>query len=44
MMANKRFTMIPLELFEESRQSFYFYHNHQKRGERNSDLQYSEEE
>ncbi len=31
MIASKRFTMIPLELFEEERQSFLLYHNHQKR-------------
>ena len=31
MMANKRFTMIPLELFEEEQAELLFYHNHQKR-------------
>jgi len=31
MIASKRFTMIPLELFEEEQAELLFYHNHQKR-------------
>ncbi len=31
MMAGKRFTIVPLELFEEEQAELLFYHNHQKR-------------
>ena len=31
MMADKRFTIVPLELFEEEQAELLFYHNHQKR-------------
>ena len=31
MMASKRFTIVPLELFEEEQAELLFYHNHQKR-------------
>lgn len=31
MMASKRFTMVPLELFEEEQAELLFYHNHRKR-------------
>ena len=31
LMADKRFTLIPLELFEEEQAELLFYHNHQKR-------------
>ena len=35
MMASKRFTIAPLDLFEEEQAELLFYHNHQKRGKRN---------
>lgn len=31
MMTGKRFTIVPLELFDEEQAEFLFYHNHQKR-------------
>ena len=31
MMASKRFTIAPLDLFEEGQAELLFYHNHQKR-------------
>lgn len=31
MMAGKRFTIAPLELFEEEQAELLFYHNHQKK-------------
>ena len=31
MMASKRFTIVPLDLFEEDQAELLFYHNHQKR-------------
>ena len=31
MMAGKRFTIVPLELFEEEQAELLFYHNHQKK-------------
>ena len=31
MMASKRFTIVPLDLFEEEQAELLFYHNHQKR-------------
>lgn len=31
MMAGKRFTIVPLDLFEEEQAELLFYHNHQKR-------------
>ena len=31
MLASKRFTIVPLDLFEEEQADLLFYHNHQKR-------------